>query len=316
MSTSREIAARPVCRLARVRLVAGLCLAVTVFAPARARAESAGGDRVGRRLVTWSPEWPRFRAWEYAGTAVLGLSAWLYDRNRLPPEQPRWQGGILFDGAVRGWLRASSAQGRASAKKLSDELWLGGSAYPFVVDLPVALFVHHQPKVAWQMLMMDLEAYAVTSFLNRVLEFEVGRARPSVADCAANPNYDDLCGSSSNNASFPSGHTVGIATAAGLTCVHHRYLPLYGHPVADAASCALMSTVTAATGIARIVGDRHHATDVLFGAAIGFGVGYGMPWFLHYRYGARATAGTERAHALLLPWAAPGGVGAALVGDL
>jgi membrane-associated phospholipid phosphatase len=35
-------------------------------------------------------------------------------------------------------------------------------------------------------------------------------------------------------------------------------------------------------GLLRIVGDRHYATDVLAGAAIGFGFGYGMPTLLHY----------------------------------
>jgi membrane-associated phospholipid phosphatase len=272
-------------------------------------------DRPIRKPLEWNPAWPRFRLWEYGGTAALGVGALLYERSHHAPDQPHWSGGILFDGAARSWLRASSPEGRATAQHLSDRLWLAGTAYPFVIDLSVALFAHRQPAVAWQMAMMDLEAYAVTGFLNRVLEFEVGRARPSREECAANPDYDQLCGSSSNNASFPSGHTLGIATAAGLTCVHHRYLPLYGNPVADAAPCVLMTVATATTGVARIVGDRHHASDVLVGAALGFGVGYTLPWLLHYRHGSRLEEKDER-RTVLLPWAAPGGVGAAVVGVL
>jgi membrane-associated phospholipid phosphatase len=34
--------------------------------------------------------------------------------------------------------------------------------------------------------------------------------------------------------------------------------------------------------VARIVGDRHHSTDVLVGAGLGFGFGYAMPMLLHY----------------------------------
>jgi membrane-associated phospholipid phosphatase len=37
-----------------------------------------------------------------------------------------------------------------------------------------------------------------------------------------------------------------------------------------------------ADGVLRIMGDRHYATDVLTGAAIGFGFGYGVPTLLHY----------------------------------
>jgi membrane-associated phospholipid phosphatase len=294
--------------LPRGPAAAALCLALLL--PAVARAEA---DPAPRAPLTWSPEWPRFRLWEYAGTAALGVTGLIYDLNRQPPAEPHWGGPILFDTAVRGWLRGRTPQARANAQRLSDRLWLGGSAYPFVIDLPVALLVRRQPGIAWQMTMMDLEAYAVTGFLNRLLEFQVGGARPSAADCRTNPHYDELCGGSSNNASFPSGHTLGIGTAAGLTCVHHHYLPLYGHPAADGGACVLMSALTAATGVARLVGDRHHATDVLFGAALGFGAGYGIPWLLHYRHGARAATGAEGAHALLLPWAAPSTVGAALM---
>jgi membrane-associated phospholipid phosphatase len=292
-----------------------IALCLLLLAPASARAQTAAAaDPPPRRPLTWNPEWPRFRIWEYAGTAALGIGALVYQTKATSHDQPSWTGGILFDGAVRGWLRADSPSTRASARLLSDRLWMGGTAVPFVIDLPVALLVHRQPGVAWQMAMMDLEAYAVSGFLNRVLEYEVARARPSAADCAADPGYDELCGSSANNASFPSGHTLGIATAAGLTCVHHQYLPLYGHPLADGAACVVMSTATVATGIARMVGDRHHASDVLFGAALGFGAGYGIPWLLHYRNGVHVQK--EGPRTVLLPWAAPTGVGAAVVGTL
>jgi membrane-associated phospholipid phosphatase len=295
------------------RLVA-LGLLLVALAPGAAHAQPPADPPV-RKPLEWNPAWPTFRLWEYGGTAALGVGALLYERSHSAPAEPHWSGGILFDGAVRNWLRASSPEGRARAQKLSDGLWMAGTAYPFVIDLSVALFAHRQPAVAWQLAMMDLEAYAVTGFINRYLEFEVGRARPSRQDCAADGSYDALCGSSSNNASFPSGHTLGIATAAGLTCIHHRHLPLYGSPLADAAPCVLMTAATATTGVARIVGDRHHASDVLVGAAVGFGVGYTLPWLLHYRHGTRASAKDQR-HAVLLPWAAPDGVGAAVVGAL
>jgi membrane-associated phospholipid phosphatase len=140
----------------------------------------------------------------------------------------------------------------------------------------------------------------------------VGRGRPGLDDCRANPNYDVLCGMAENNVSFPSGHTLTIATAAGLTCVHHRYLPLYGSVAADRGACAFATALTVATAVARLMSDRHFASDTLIGGAIGFGSGYGLPWLLHYRGGLEP----EARHVAVTPWAGPRGAGLGLVGAL
>jgi membrane-associated phospholipid phosphatase len=286
-----------------------------VAPPARADVEDVA--RPPSR-VEWNKAWPRFRWWEYVGTAAFGAGTLYLTETSGVPERPSWQGGALFDDGVRGWLRAETREGRMRAGAVSDVFWLGGSAYPFVIDLPVALLAHRQPQVAWQMLMMNLEAYAVAGFINRAMHFNVGRTRPSYDECAKNPAYDELCGSSGNNAAFPSGHTLGIATAAGLTCVHHRYLPLYGHPAADASACVAMSLGTAITAITRVIADRHHTTDVLAGATIGFAAGYALPWLLHYRtrpgWGAEKQATWRRP--VLIPYGGTTQLGIGLVGTL
>jgi membrane-associated phospholipid phosphatase len=283
-------------------------------APLPAQGSSAGPAPAKRR-VEWSPDWPRFRWWEYGGTAVIGgLSIYLY-RYVPPPEQPKWTGNNAFDDTIRDWFRADSRGGRESAGSVGNVLSWSGAAVPFVIDLPVIWFVHRQPGVAWQVLMMDLEAEAVSGFIKNLLFVEAGRARPSFHDCAADPSYDALCGSPSNNASFPSGHTVNIATSAGLVCVHHRYLPIYGQPAADAGVCALMSAATVVTAVTRTISDRHFATDSIFGAVLGFGAGYGLPWLLHYRAGASAPPGGAAAttRPVLLPIASGSGLGLGLL---
>jgi membrane-associated phospholipid phosphatase len=286
-------------------------------APRSARADEAPAksDAPARRRVEWNPEWPRFRIWEYAGTALVGgASIYLYEYVS-PPDQPRWHGNNFFDDAVRDWFVADGRAGRESAGKVGNILSWGGAAVPFVVDLPLIALVHRQPGLAWQVLMMDLEAEAVSGFIKNLLFVEAGRARPSFPDCAADPNYDALCGTPANNASFPSGHTVNIAVAAGLTCVHHRYLPIYGQPAADAGVCVLLSAATALTAFTRIISDRHWATDSLAGAALGFGTGYGLPWLLHYRYGGAPvkTGATGATRPVLLPIASGNGLGLGLL---
>lgn len=272
-----------------------------IFEPSAAGADEAPAAETGAPSVPavpaagvhWRDDWPRFRWWEYLGSAAVGASSWYLRHDRPPPSQAKWQGTNWFDDAFRGWLRADTAAGRLRAQHASDRLTEIGYIVPFAIDLPVAAAVHREPRLAWQLLMMNLEAFAVSGFINNFLFYQVGRARPSARDCAADPSYDPLCGVGAN-ASLPSGHTLTMATGAGLTCVHHRYLPLYGNEVADGGACGFMLLATIATAATRIMADRHYATDDLMGIAIGFGSGYGLPWLLHYRGGAREPGAAGR----------------------
>jgi len=234
---------------------------------------------------------------------------------RPPPAEAKWQGRNWFDDTIRGWLRADTAAGRRRAQRASDRLAEIGYILPFAVDLPVALAVHRQPRLAWELLMMNLEGFAVAGFVNNFLFYQVGRGRPSAQACAADPSYDELCGIGAN-ASLPSGHTLTIATGAGLTCVHHRYLPLYGNVLADDSACGFMMLATLATAATRIMADRHYATDDLVGILVGFGSGYGLPWLLHYRGGSGpvSTGASERLPMALLPLGGNGTYGLAMTG--
>jgi membrane-associated phospholipid phosphatase len=85
-----------------------------------------------------------------------------------------------------------------------------------------------------------------------------------------------------------SGHSTASFTLAGLTCIHHAYLPLYGGGAPDALACA--GSMAAATTVAmmRVVSDQHYLSDVIIGSAFGALAGVGMPWLLHYRGGGSA----------------------------
>ena len=196
-------------------------------------------------------------------------------------------------------------------------LTYAGYVVPFGVDLPVVLLGHRQLGVTWQLLMMDLEANAVAGLINNTLFYEVGRGRPSTPDCAVNPHYDEFCNKGSSS-SFPSGHALLVATGAGLTCAHHLYLPIYGTPAADAAACAVMSAVTVATAVTRVMADRHYASDALAGIAIGFGTGFGLPWLLHYRGGGAAAEAraAEAPRFTLVPFGGRAQAGLGVVGVL
>jgi membrane-associated phospholipid phosphatase len=85
--------------------------------------------------------------------------------------------------------------------------------------------------------------------------------------------------------SFYSGHAAATATMAGLTCVHHRHLPLYGGGFPDLVPCLIMSGIAIVTGVTRIVADRHWASDVVIGWGVGAVSGYVLPSWLHYGFG-------------------------------
>jgi hypothetical protein len=134
---------------------------------------------------------------------------------------------------------------------------------------------------------MGLESYALSSIVSITLYDTVGRARPSSADCKKNPAFNADCNVAVND-SFPSGHTNEAFTAAGLSCANHAHEPIYGSRLLDTLACVRDVTLATGEGMLRIMGDRHYATDVLAGAAIGFGFGFGVPTLLHYRNGGNA----------------------------
>lgn len=271
---------------------AAIAVAISLIVLTRSPIAGATDSPKPKPRIEWSNDWPRFRWWEYGGSAVLGATA-LYLREYSPLPPRRWQGSNPFDDTIRDWLRADTKQGRALAGQVSDVGQWGSQVIPFALDLPFVLYESRSWDMTWQVLMMDVEASAVAGFINNGLFYFVGRGRPNYAPCSVDPSYDPLCGGSGNNASFPSGHTLGAATAAGLVCVHHRYLRLYGSPVGDGAACGAMLLFTAVTAVSRVMADRHYASDDLAGAGIGFAAGYGLPWLLHYRYGGRLSPNAE-----------------------
>jgi len=237
----------------------------------------------GPRLV-WNPAWPRFRAIGYGLTAasVAGALAVTF---LLPyPEEPRWVGGIIADTTVRDVLRARTPGLRDGIRLASDVTLIASLLQTVVIDGILLPAIDQSWLVMWQLSLMNAQAFALNILVATLLFKTAARARPSYAECAVDRNFDPLCDSGSF-ASFPSSHTSTTFTAAGLTCVHHKYLPLYGGDPWDNAACASSIVLASATGLFRVVGDRHYLSDVLLGAAFGFTLGYLYPYLFHYQYG-------------------------------
>ena len=74
-----------------------------------------------------------------------------------------------------------------------------------------------------------------------------------------------------------------MLTAAGLTCTHHGHLPLYGGGAPDMVACGVMIGAAGATGIGRLMTEKHHLSDVIVGWGMGVVAGWVLPEVLHYR---------------------------------
>jgi membrane-associated phospholipid phosphatase len=238
--------------------------------------------------VTWNANWRRVHWLEAANVAALTVGSILVHGTPVA-EEARWDGPILFDRPARNALKLTTADGQRRAALVSDFLYRSGVVAPYVIDnFVTVLGVHQNADVALQMTIINMQSLGLSGVVTLGVEHAVGRARPYVQDCDPKTGFDKIgynnCGGVDDFQSFWSGHSAAVATMAGLTCVHHQKLPLYGGGVPDELACAFMVTVMAASGVLRVLSDRHWASDVMLGNAFGFANGYVLPQIMHYGF--------------------------------
>jgi membrane-associated phospholipid phosphatase len=267
-----------------------------LFDPYRGRAVALGvalatfgrGARGEGAPLEWNEGWRRFDVWDAAATVAFASGSIALALS--PFREDGHVGGVLFDEPVREALVAASYRGRHHARIVGDIGYRAAILYPYLVDVLLgAAIAHDSGDVAIQMLLIDLQAHSISAFLSLASEHGIGRARPSHESCERDPDYERFCGSDDRFASFVSGHTATAVASAGLVCAHHEKLPLYGGGIADTLACLGAIGGAATVGIARIVNDRHWATDVLAGSAVGAFAGYVVPTWLHYGFGDTRT---------------------------
>jgi membrane-associated phospholipid phosphatase len=245
--------------------------------------------------LVWDPDWPKFRTGEYFATGAFAAIA--IGSLAIPDDDGRWNLTNSFDDGVRDALRLDSREARDIAGDVSD-LGLTIALNHLMIDaLVVAWWGHGRGSVAFQMTLINFETIAFSTAINSLVKSITARQRPYYEECSTETRFSDRdeCNGTDRYRSFFSGHTSTAFAAAGLTCMHHANLPLYGSPGADIAGCIAALTTASATGALRIMSDNHYATDTLVGAAIGLGSGLGLPWLLHYRGGASKEANSDDA---------------------
>jgi hypothetical protein len=238
--------------------------------------------------VEWNEAWTRFHWWEGVATVGFWVASYTLDSRLHPPSKPNWSGPILLDQPARDLFRGGSVHVEHVAAKYSDTLLQTAVVFPIVVDAGiVALGVHREPDVAAQMALIDAEALGFAGVVSLFSERIVARERPYIRDCVNGASLDNPCGIEGDRISFFSGHTSATFTNAGLTCLHHQHLPLWGGGAPDVWACIWTLAVGTATGAFRLIADKHYLSDVVMGAVVGWTSGYILPSLLHYGFGTK-----------------------------
>ena len=252
---------------------------VLTAAPARAQTSPAPAE-AARAPSLWRDTWPSFSWVEGTATVAAGAATGVLAL-RAPPDQARWQGGILFDDAIRSAVRLESMQGRQSLRLVGDMPYYFAPLLPLVVDpLVVGWLVRRDPKLTYNLAFMGLEAFSYAGLLSFVSTRISLRERPDTTECRR--QHPDFAGCEADTEAFWSGHTSIVAASAGLVCGHHQHMPLWGSPLADASACVLATAGALVTASSRLMADRHYGSDVIVGMGVGFSIGYAVPVLLHY----------------------------------
>jgi len=103
------------------------------------------------------------------------------------------------------------------------------------------------------------ESFLVTSLFTGALKIAMGRVRPSIAGANANTFHAPWKAGAGH--SFPSGHTSTAFAIATVVANEYENVPLLA-PISYG--------IASLTGLSRLNDQKHWASDVVFGAALGY----------------------------------------------
>ncbi len=230
--------------------------------------------------LQWDDEWRVLEPWDWVAAGVLSVGT-LTIALAADSDEGWWVRGNRLDDAVHRGLHARTERGRHIAGILSDVTRSLVITPAVFVDLGLA--ARESPQVAVRLGGASLLSFATATFLMTGTKYLVRRERPLGRRCDEDVEDDD-CESGSRYRSFFSGHAATAFTAASLTCTYHQRLPLYGTRAGDIAACVTAMTFATATSLLRIVAEKHHFSDVVVGAIVGFLSGFILPTSLYFGF--------------------------------
>jgi membrane-associated phospholipid phosphatase len=259
-----------------------------------------GGEQASARVVLdWDERWGRSGIPNYVliggGAVAAGVLLAIGSQGGVEPTR----GGWLFDEEARDALRLPQEGARLIARDVSDVLLTVMTSAPLILDAFIlAAWQHARPDIAFEIVLMHAEVAAVTATLQIGANVLVRRERPYGRTCGGGgpddlPAESFMCDSPDRTYSFFSGHTSQAFAGAAMVCSAHLNLPLLGGGDIELLPCLTGMGLAATTAMMRVLGDQHYITDVVTGAVIGTGVGFLLPWLLHFRHRDNGDAAAE-----------------------
>jgi membrane-associated phospholipid phosphatase len=261
-----------------------LTLQLSAISPASAQEPNA--PEATSSESTWSGRWGR------PGWFELGLAGGLFAGGAAiqfglgPPDEPGWIGPILADGVVRDNLLADTTDRELLAAQASDYLLYAMISAPLLLQPALTWASTDNGVDAGRMVLINAQSLGITFLTTTVLKHTVGRQRPAIGACWDNPDANESC-DERDRLSFPSGHTSMAFAGAGLVCLNHEVMQPFGNAW-DQVACYTALGAATATGVFRMVANKHFLTDVVAGAAVGLTAGYLLPKWLYFGFGDSA----------------------------
>lgn len=293
-----------------VQAIVVLVSLLTVSPPTLALSQTR--DRVG---VGLAPDEARTRDRMSRSVWTLGPSAPGFDRRLLTPRDVRLAELFVlatalaapFDSRMAGEAQAINARSSAPVRRTADVVRVMGDPGALVLSAGTyaAGRLTHQPGLADAGLHAT-EAVIVSGAASAVIKVLAGRARPFAVSDRDADEFRVGRGWGANTA-FPSGHTtVAFAAASAASTEIGRSAFALRHPAAARVAGPLLYASAALVGASRVYHDKHWASDVVAGAAVGTLVGRALVRYQH-------AAPRGRLERWLLPSSvAPFGTGATL----
>jgi hypothetical protein len=220
-------------------------------------------------------------------------------RGASPPGEPGWASRNKFDREIRDTLRLDSQSDIDSARDASDAFMYASILAPFVLGVGDSVRRGDCDR-GFELFAEASESAFFTLFVTEATKILVARERPS--------------GSGENRRrSFFSQHASLAAAGAGVMCAQSNRERIWGdRPVQRALPCGMGAALAVTTGMLRLAGDKHWATDVLMGWTVGALIGYfDVPGpFDLLRFSARWKGDEDAVQGVVLPRASDGTLGA------
>lgn len=258
-------------------ILATTVLAASILAPARAQAQQP---------VEWKDSWHKVRTWQYpTSVALVGFA--LTARFALPNPEPNWRGTWEVEQDIVDFLAVRDNPTRRNLLMYTDITFAGSIAYRAFDSIAVPGWFHDSWDVAWQMSWIDFQSFGLLAAVLWGSQLYIGRVRPTANNCDDPTRAGYICDPNDSEyaRSFIAGHPATALTAAGLTCLHHQHIPLYGGGLADDLACGVMIGNAVVNAATRLMVEHHYPSDLLFGTVLGLSAGWVLPKALHYGWG-------------------------------